>query len=77
MSDDTRAVPTGREEHYLQLLHQDSYSPDEAAEVLNIPERFILKAAFGGELKAEIVNGDVVDITRTDLVRWLVWRQTH
>jgi len=77
MSDDTRVDQSLRGSHYWDLLHQDSYSPEEAAEVLNLSERLILKAAFGGELKAEIVNGDVVDITRTDLVRWLHWRQTH
>ena len=63
--------------HYEELLHQTAYSPKEAAEVLNIPERYVLKAAFGGELKAEIVNGDVIEVKRTDLVNWLRWRQTH
>ena len=77
MSDDTRVEENLRGSHYWDLLHQDSYSPQEAAEVLNLSERLILKAAFGGELKAEIVNGDVVDITRADLVRWLHWRENH
>lgn len=63
--------------HYEQLLHQTAYSPHEAAEVLSVPERFILKAAFGGDLKAEIVNGDVIEITRTDLVAWLRLREAQ
>lgn len=77
MSDGTQADGTERGSHYWDLLRQESYSPEEAAEVLNLSERLILSAAFGGDLKAEIVNGDVVDITRTDLVRWLQWRENH
>lgn len=58
-----------------ELLHQEVYSPREAAEVLNISERIILKDAFGGDLKATIINGDVVSVTRTDLVAWVKWRE--
>ena len=57
------------------LLHKEVYTPREAAEVLNVSERLILKAAFGGELKAVIINGDVVEVTRTDLVAWVRWRE--
>ena len=62
---------TNGDKHILDLLHQDVYTPQQAAEVLNINERNILKAAYGGELNAVIVNGDVVEITRTDLVAWV------
>jgi excisionase family DNA binding protein len=77
MSDDTRVDQSLGGSHYWDLLHQERYTPREAAEVLNLSERVILSAAFGGELKAAIFNGDVVDISRTDLVRWLQWRENH
>lgn len=54
-----------------ELLHKESYSPQEAAEVLQMRERTILSAAYGGELKARIVNHDVVSIDRADLIAWL------
>lgn len=54
-----------------ELLRKDSYSPHEAAEVLQMRERTILSAAYGGELKARIVNHDVVSIARGDLIAWL------
>lgn len=59
------------ESELWDLLHQEVYTPQEAAEVLNISERVILKAAYGGELEAVIVNGDVVEVTRTNLVAWV------
>ena len=58
-----------------ELLKSESYTPDEAAEVLNMRQRAIFSAAFGGELKAKIVNGDIVEITRSDLVDWLRRRE--
>lgn len=57
------------------LLHKEVYTPQEAAEVLNISDRMILKAAYGGDLKAVIINGDVVEVTRTDLVDWVKRRE--
>lgn len=77
MSEEPRVDGTAAAEHYWDLLKQQSYSPEEAAEVLNLPKRLILTAAFGGDLKAEIISGDVIDITRTDLVAWLLWRERH
>lgn len=59
------------------LLHQEVYTPQEAAEVLNISERIILKDAYGGDLKATIINGDVISVTRTNLVEWVKWRESH
>lgn len=77
MSEETRRNQTGEVSHLWELLHQERYLPEEAAEVLNLPERLILKSAFGGELKARIVNGEVIDISRADLVSWLRWRDSH
>lgn len=57
------------------LLRKPTYSPQEAAEVLNMRERTINAAAFGGELKAYIVNHDIVSIDRADLIAWLRTRR--
>jgi excisionase family DNA binding protein len=59
-----------------ELLKQETYTPEEAADVLNMSQRTILSSAFGGELKARIVNGDIVEITRTDLVDWIRRRES-
>lgn len=59
-----------------ELLKQETYTPEEAADVLNMRQRTIFSAAFGGELKARIVNGDIVEITRTDLVDWIRRRES-
>lgn len=63
--------------HLYDLLKMEVYTPQEAAEVLNMSERLILSAAYGGDLKAVIVNGDVVEVTRTDLVAWLKARDSR
>lgn len=59
----------------MELLRREVYTPQEAAEVLQVSERVVLKAAYGGELEAVIINGDVVEVTRTNLVAWLKKRQ--
>lgn len=59
------------------LLHQEEYTPQDAARVLNLRENLILSSAYGGDLKATIINGDVISVTRTDLVAWLQWREKH
>lgn len=67
----------GAQEHEAEvnriesLLKQETYSPQEAAEILGMRERAINSAVYGGELKAYIVNHDIVSIDRTDLIAWL------
>jgi len=53
------------------LLKQETYSPQEAAEILGVRERTINSAVYGGELKAYVVNHDIVSIDRADLIAWL------
>lgn len=57
------------------LLKQQTYSPQEAAEILGMRERAINSAVYGGELKAHIVNHDIVSIDRADLIAWLRTRR--
>lgn len=77
MTDEIRVDETTTHGDLYELLHQEKYTPEEAAHVLNMRLRTILAAAFGGDLKAEIISGDVISITRTDLVAWLKWRENH
>lgn len=70
---------TAREEQELSriedLLRQEEYTPEEAAEVLNMRQRTIFSAVYGGELKAKMAGNDIVSISRSDLVAWLRRRQ--
>lgn len=75
MTDEVRAEDSQKERDLWDLLHQEVYTPQQAAEVLNLSERIILSAAYGGELKATIIKGDVIEMTRTDLVDWLKRRE--
>ena len=60
-----------RIDELINLLHLEMYTPKEAAAVLHMDEDLILNAAFGGELKAVIINGDVVEMSRADLISWI------
>jgi hypothetical protein len=53
------------------LLHEDIYTPAELATLLDIDVTTILNAAFRGDLKATIVQHDVVGITRQAALEWL------
>lgn len=77
MTENTRTDQAPEANQLWDLLHKEVYTPQEAAEVLNISERIILKSAFGGDLRATIIRGDVISVTRTDLVAWLKWRDGH
>lgn len=54
-----------------ELLNQETYTVPEAAEVLNMAQRRILSAVYGGELKATMAGHDIVSISRSELVAWL------
>ncbi len=70
---------TAKEEQELsrieELLRHEQYTPEEAAEVLNMRQRTVFAAVYGGELKAKMAGNDIVSISRTDLVAWLRRRQ--
>lgn len=59
----------------LDLLHRDHYTPQEAAELLDISVNAIYQAAFKGDLRANIVGHDIVSIRRQDLITWLAERE--
>jgi len=53
------------------LLRKETYSPEEAAEILDMNVRFIHSAVFREHLKANVVNHDIVSINRSDLIDWM------
>lgn len=59
------------EDRIEDLLRQDTYTPEEAAEVAGVPLRTVRSAAFRGDLKALILEHDIISIDRGDLIAWL------
>lgn len=53
------------------LLHQEHYTPDELAVLLDMSSSSIYHDAREGRLRASIVDHHVVDIRRDDVLRWL------
>jgi hypothetical protein len=58
-----------------ELLAQDRYTPEELATLLEMDVNLIREAAFEGRLRAEIVGGHIVSISREDALRWLTARR--
>ena len=54
-----------------ELLQQDCYTPEEAAELLEISIDVIRHAAFTGELRAQIIEHDIISLQRDDVRAWL------
>jgi len=54
-----------------ELLQQDHYTPEEVAEVLWIGIDVVRHAAFTGELRAQIIEHDIISIRRDDVLAWL------
>lgn len=54
-----------------ELIMQDSYTPEELATLLEMDVNLIREAAYHGRLKAEIINHDIISISRADALRWL------
>jgi hypothetical protein len=61
-----------------ELLHQEHYTPQELADLLGMRVEIIYHAAFQGDLRAEKIGHDVVDIRREDALAWLQqWSDDH
>ncbi len=57
------------------LLQQDRYTPDEAAELLEIGIDVVRHAVFTGDLRAQVVEHDIISIDRVDVLAW--WRASE
>lgn len=64
------AAPRYRQE-LEDLLQQEHYSVDELAALLEVDSAFLAHAAYFGELPATIVNEQILDISRADVLHWL------
>ncbi len=61
--------------NYQELLKMDSYTPQEAAELLLLSPDQIRQAVFARELKGTIVDHNVIRISRVNLLEWLSKRK--
>jgi hypothetical protein len=52
-------------------MEQTSYTPEELATLLEVDVNLIREAAYNGRLKAEIVDHNIISISRADALRWL------
>jgi len=55
----------------FDLMHKDRYSVAELAELLNCSPHRIEDSVFAGDLPAEIVNHQIVSISRSDAIAWM------
>jgi hypothetical protein len=61
-------------ESIAELLQHDHYTPEDLAELLNLDAWAIRRAARTGELRAFIVDHQVLCIRREDAIHWLARR---
>lgn len=54
-----------------RLLRSDHYTPRELAELLDIPVSEIETDAFAGRLQAEIIDHNIISISRSAAITWL------
>jgi hypothetical protein len=55
-----------------ELQHQETYTLEEAADLLLIGINSLRHAVFTGELPAQIVGHDVVAISRHEILVWFL-----
>ena len=48
-----------------ELLRQDRYTPEELADLLEMDVNLIREAAFGHRLDAQIIDHDIISISRS------------
>lgn len=57
-----------------ELFAAEELSPEELSELIRVPVDVICSAAFAGDLKAKIVNHDIISINRDDALAWMANR---
>jgi hypothetical protein len=64
--------PAGDEKSPMdRLMRQDHFTPQELADLLDMPLSLITHDAYAGKLKAEIVDHDILSIRREAVIAWL------
>ena len=59
------------DEPVYDLLQEDRYTPEQVADLLGIGLDIVRHAAFSGELRAQILEHDIISIRREDVLSWL------
>ena len=54
-----------------ELLHRDRYTTEELSELLEMDQYVIRRAIYSGELRANRVGDDIIDVDRSEVLRWL------
>jgi hypothetical protein len=57
-------------ESIYELLQHDVYTPEEVSRLLGIDVNVVRTAAFEGELRAHIVEHDIISMRREDVLDW-------
>lgn len=60
-----------------ELLHADSYTPEELSELTGVGVDIVRRAAYDGEMSATIVENDIVAIPRASAIAWLTERSNE
>ncbi len=53
------------------LLHAEAYTEEELSSLVGIGVDVIRRAARGGQLRARVVNDEVISIQRDDALEWM------
>lgn len=54
-----------------QMLTQDVFTPEELSDLMGIGVETIETAVFGGQLRATVINHQILGIERSDALQWL------
>lgn len=66
---------TAHENWAARLMHQETFTPAELAELLNMSEAFIAQEVHKGELEGLKIGNDIVDIPRDSVLAWMKRRE--
>jgi hypothetical protein len=56
---------------YEKLFRQEWFSCEELGDLLDLSTDQIRRAVFEGRLRATVIDGHIVEITRHDALKWL------
>ena len=63
-------VTQERDDSIFALLHEDHYTPEELARILDMDVRRVEQAAYRGNLRAVIADHEIICITRAAAIEW-------
>ncbi len=67
---------TTREDLPIEMIiKKERYSPQELAAVTGLDVDFINVEIHKGQLRAKVVDHDIIDIARADVIAWMRRRQ--